>query len=70
MKLQSTQAEMIYMSLLHTLRSQGIEYDDKFERLSNELDGRHDAVDLLDLLDGMHSFIVKENEFEMEDETE
>ena len=64
MNIKSTQAEIIYMSLLHTLRENGIEYSEKFEMLSNELDGRHEAVDCLDLLDGVHDFIVKENEFE------
>lgn len=31
MNIKSTQAEIIYMSLLHTLRSQGIEYAEKFD---------------------------------------
>lgn len=68
MNIKSTQAEIIYMSLLHTLRSQGIEYDEKFNQLSNELDGRHEAVDCLDLLEGLYEFIVAENDFDLDDE--
>ena len=68
MNIKSTQAEIIYMSLLQTLRSQGIEYAEKFNQLSNELDGRHGAVDCLDLLEGLHEFIVTENDFDLEDE--
>ena len=63
------QAEMIYLSLLHTLRSYDIDYEQKHEIVSDALLERHEAVDLLDLLDDLHDFIVIENEFEiMEDE--
>ena len=67
MNYESTQAEMIYLSLLHTLRSSNIEYDEKFERLSDALLERHEAVQLLDLLDGLHDFIIKENDMDMEE---
>ena len=68
MNIKSTQAEMIYMSLLHTLRENGIQYNEKHETLSNELLERHEASGLLDLLDGLHDFIVTENEFDLEEE--
>lgn len=62
------QAEMIYLSLLHTLRSEGIPFPDKHDQLSDELDQRYDTVYLLDLLDNLHEFIVKENGFVFEEE--
>lgn|GEM_PF-5850764 len=60
MNYQKEQIEMIYMSLLYTLRDQGIEFNEKHEELSNELLERHEAVHLLDLLDGMYDFIRSE----------
>ncbi|GIN22626.1 hypothetical protein [Siminovitchia fordii] len=57
MNYQKEQIEMIYMSLLYTLRDQGIEFHEKHNELSDELIERHEAVHLLDLLDGMHDFI-------------
>lgn len=62
------QAEMIYLSLLHTLRSEGIPFPDKHEQLSNELDQRYDVVETLDLLDNLYEFIVSENGFYFEDD--
>lgn len=56
------QAEMIYLALLHVLRSENIPYDEKFEVLSDELLERHEAVELLDLLDGLYDFIKIEND--------
>ena len=47
-KYKSAQAEMIYLSLLHTLKYNNIEFDEKYEKLIYEIDNRHDAVDLLD----------------------
>ena len=57
------QAEMIFLALLHVLREQNIPYDEKFEQLSDELLERHEAIHLLDLLDGLHDFIKTENDF-------
>lgn len=60
MNYKKEQIEMIYLSLLHTLRDQKIEVDDRHNELSDELLERHEAVHLLDLLDGMYEFIKSE----------
>lgn len=57
MNYKTQQAEMIYLALLQALRSQNISYDEKFEKLSDELLERHEAVQLLDLLDDLYDFI-------------
>ncbi|MCM3387292.1 hypothetical protein M3649_03985 [Ureibacillus chungkukjangi] len=62
------QAEMIYLSLLHTLREYDIPYEEKHDLVTAEIDTRHEAVDLLDLLDGLHDFIVEENGFVFDEE--
>jgi len=69
-KYKSTQAEMIYLSLLHTLKSNNIEFDEKYEKLIYEIDNRHDVVDLLDLLSGLYNFISFENDIDLESEDE
>lgn len=68
MQYGKTQAEMIYLSLLQTLREYNIPYDEKHDLVTGEIDTRHEAVDLLDLLDGLQDFIVKENEFVFDEE--
>lgn len=64
------QAEMIYLGLLNALRDNDIEYDEKYEQLIYEIDTRHEAVDLLDLLDELYDFIIKENGFEFNEDDE
>ena len=68
MEYERIQAEMIYLARLDTLRNNNIEYEEKHEQLSNEILERHEAIDLLDLLDGLHDFIINENGFDFEEE--
>lgn len=68
LKLNREQAEIIYFSLLHTLRECNIKYDEKHEQLQNEIINRNDVTDILDQLDLFHDFIVAENGITFEDE--
>lgn len=69
-KYKSAQAEMIYLSLLHTLKSNNVAFDEKYEKLIHEIDARHNVVDLLDLLSGLYNFISFENDIDLESEDE
>lgn len=68
MKINRVQAEIIYFSLLHTLRECNIQYDKKHEILQHEIIDRNDVSDILDQLDQFYDFIVAENEITFDDE--
>lgn len=68
LKLNSEQAEIIYNSLLKSLRECKIEFDPKHDQLQNEILDRHDVTDILDQLDHFYNFIVNENDLELNNE--
>ena len=70
LKLNRVQTEIIYNSLLMSLRDSNIDFDSKHEQLQNEILDRHDVTDILDQLDHFYDFIAKENDFELEHEEE
>lgn len=64
LKLNQEQAEVIYNSLLHTLRACNVKFDEKHELLQDEISDRHDVTDVLDQLDQFYDFIASENDIE------
>jgi len=68
LKLNRVQAEIIYNSLLMSLREYNIEFDPKHEQLQNEILERHEVTDVLDQLDVFYNFIATENAFELGNE--
>lgn len=68
LKLNREQAEIIYNSLLLSLRENNIQVEAKHEQLQNEILDRYDVTDILDQLDHFYDFIVEENGFEFDDE--
>lgn len=68
LKMNREQAEIIYNSLLQTLRACNIEFDSKHEQLQNVITNRHDVTDVLDQLDIFYEFIVSENDINFDEE--
>lgn len=68
LKMNREQAEIIYNSLLQTLRACNIDFDSKHEQLQNVITNRHDATDVLDQLDIFYEFIISENDISFDEE--